>query len=112
MTGNPDMVPQVAFNDLAGEEQTRWAKELTYTSSALFAMREFPFLSTGSVWKPLEFGTPVPGLGSNTYQPPSTSRGPAASRVLTSSRQRTTPCLTQHSKAWLLSSDLKPRRPV
>lgn len=31
------MIPQVAFSDLAPEDQVKWAKEMTYTSAALFA---------------------------------------------------------------------------
>ncbi|KAF3760851.1 alpha/beta-hydrolase [Cryphonectria parasitica EP155] len=37
VSGNPDMIPQVGFNDLSAEEQSKWAKEMTYTSAALFA---------------------------------------------------------------------------
>lgn len=31
------MVPQIAFSDLSPADQERWAKEMTYTSAALFA---------------------------------------------------------------------------
>ncbi|PSR98983.1 Alpha/Beta hydrolase protein [Coniella lustricola] len=39
VSGNPDMVPQVAFNDLASQpdEQAKWVREMDYTSAALFA---------------------------------------------------------------------------
>lgn len=31
------MLPQVAFNDISPEEQTKWAAGMTHTSAALFA---------------------------------------------------------------------------
>lgn len=34
--GVAEMLPQVAFNDLDGEAQAKWAKEMTHTSTALF----------------------------------------------------------------------------
>ncbi|KAK8040775.1 hypothetical protein PG994_013782 [Apiospora phragmitis] len=37
VVGVPEMLPQVAFNDLVGEEQAKWAAEMTHTSTALFA---------------------------------------------------------------------------
>ncbi|POS75133.1 hypothetical protein DHEL01_v206467 [Diaporthe helianthi] len=36
VTGNPEVLPQVGFNDLSPEEQARWAPEMTHTSAALF----------------------------------------------------------------------------
>ncbi|KAK8136089.1 hypothetical protein PG984_004029 [Apiospora sp. TS-2023a] len=50
VVGVPEMIPQVAFNDLSGEEQTKWAKEMTHTSAALFA--------TPSGHEPWASGTP------------------------------------------------------
>lgn len=29
--GNPEMLPQVGFNDLSPEEQSKWAKEMTHS---------------------------------------------------------------------------------
>lgn len=37
MLGDAEALPQVAFNDLSGEEQARWSKEMTHTSIRLFA---------------------------------------------------------------------------
>ncbi|KAK7954191.1 hypothetical protein PG996_015077 [Apiospora saccharicola] len=37
VVGVPEMIPQVAYNDMEGEEQTKWAKEMTHTSAALLA---------------------------------------------------------------------------
>jgi pimeloyl-ACP methyl ester carboxylesterase len=36
VSGDPALFPEVGFNDLPAEEQTRWAQEATYTSLALF----------------------------------------------------------------------------
>ena len=37
MLGVPEMLPQVGFNDMAPEDQAKWAAEMTHTSAALFA---------------------------------------------------------------------------
>lgn len=37
MSGDPDMFPQIGFNDMSPGEQNRWAKEATHTTAALFA---------------------------------------------------------------------------
>ncbi|KAH9908439.1 alpha/beta-hydrolase [Xylariomycetidae sp. FL2044] len=37
VTGVPEMLPQVAFNDLDPKAQEEWGKEMTHTSAALFA---------------------------------------------------------------------------
>ncbi|KAK8100061.1 uncharacterized protein PG998_008550 [Apiospora kogelbergensis] len=37
VVGVPEMIPQVAFNDMAPVEQARWGAEMTHTSTALFA---------------------------------------------------------------------------
>ncbi|KAK8035600.1 hypothetical protein PG993_010595 [Apiospora rasikravindrae] len=50
VVGVPEMIPQVAFNDLVAEEQAKWTKEMTHTSTALFA--------TPSGHEPWASGTP------------------------------------------------------
>lgn len=35
--GVPEMIPEIAFNDMGVEEQARWASRMTHTSTALFA---------------------------------------------------------------------------
>ncbi|KAI5457672.1 alpha/beta-hydrolase [Mariannaea sp. PMI_226] len=37
VSGNLEMLPQVAFNDLNAEDQAKWVQEMTHTSAALFA---------------------------------------------------------------------------
>ncbi|KAK3356670.1 hypothetical protein B0T25DRAFT_589210 [Lasiosphaeria hispida] len=36
VTGNPELFPEVEFNDLSPDEQVRWSKEATHTWAALF----------------------------------------------------------------------------
>ncbi|KAK6206643.1 hypothetical protein LQW54_007595 [Pestalotiopsis sp. IQ-011] len=36
--GKPELLPEVAFNDLDAEAQSKWAKELTHQSAALYAV--------------------------------------------------------------------------
>lgn len=43
------MLPQVAFNDLDGEAQAKWIKEMTHTSTSLF--------SSPSAYEPWTKGT-------------------------------------------------------
>ncbi|KAK8066780.1 hypothetical protein PG997_013527 [Apiospora hydei] len=50
VVGVPEMLPQVAFNDLASEEQAKWAKEMSHTATGLFA--------TPSGHEPWASGTP------------------------------------------------------
>lgn len=50
VSGNPDMLPQVGFNDLPPAEQEKWAKEMTHTSAALFA--------TPAAYEPWAHGVP------------------------------------------------------
>jgi pimeloyl-ACP methyl ester carboxylesterase len=35
--GHPDLINEVAFNDLDAEGQAEWSKEMTHTSARLFA---------------------------------------------------------------------------
>lgn len=37
VTGDPEVVPELAFSDLPPEERQKWSKEMTHTSAALFA---------------------------------------------------------------------------
>ncbi|KAI0147040.1 alpha/beta-hydrolase [Xylariaceae sp. FL1272] len=50
VAGKPEMLPQVAFNDLDAEGQAKWSKEMTHTSAALFA--------TPSSYEPWANGVP------------------------------------------------------
>lgn len=36
MVGNPDMLPEVAFNDLDEDAQKKWSKETTHSALGLF----------------------------------------------------------------------------
>lgn len=38
MYGKPELLPEVAFNDLDTEAQSKWAKEMTHQSAALYAV--------------------------------------------------------------------------
>lgn len=36
VTGNAEMVPQIAFNDLSPEDAKKWMNEMSHTAAALF----------------------------------------------------------------------------
>ncbi|KAK4098783.1 alpha/beta-hydrolase [Parathielavia hyrcaniae] len=37
VTGDPEMMPEIGFNDLPADQQAYWAQQVTWTSAALFA---------------------------------------------------------------------------